>query len=158
MASRFGKTLRFPRATLQLPQKKPTSSGIFSCCFSRWSLRVFSYAREVFHSTYIHLVPAIMAVVWSGGPLTPGRLSTPRPVAPPTLVRPVRRGNSTCPKITVATRQRRYRSRSPCPRKATVRSGKQPSTISQQFMSNVMLKTNAFNELILAVSSLYSAV
>src|SRR5699024_963447 len=55
LASRFGKTLRFPRATFQLPQKKPTSSGIFSCCFSRWSLRVFSYAREVFHSTYIHL-------------------------------------------------------------------------------------------------------
>jgi len=25
---------------------------------------------------------------------TPGRLNTPRPVAPPTLVRPVRRGNS----------------------------------------------------------------
>src|SRR5690625_1212237 len=47
------KTLRFPRATLQLPQKKPTSSGIFSCCFSCWSLRVFSYAREAFRSTYI---------------------------------------------------------------------------------------------------------
>src|SRR5690625_1493126 len=30
------KTLRFPRATLQLPQKKPTSSGIFSwdCAYS----------------------------------------------------------------------------------------------------------------------------
>src|SRR5690625_942967 len=28
------KSLRFPRATLQLPQKKPTSSGIFSRCFS----------------------------------------------------------------------------------------------------------------------------
>src|SRR5690625_484547 len=65
------KTLRFPRATLQLPQKKLTSSGIFSRCFSRRSLRVFSYAREVVHSTYIHLDPAIMAVVWSGGPLTP---------------------------------------------------------------------------------------
>src|SRR5699024_12520823 len=65
------KTLRFPRATLQLPQKKLTSSEIFSRCFSRRSLRVFSYAREVVHSTYIHLDPAIMAVVWSGGPLTP---------------------------------------------------------------------------------------
>ena len=36
----------------------------------------------------------IMAVVWSGGLLTPGRLSTQRPMAPPTLVRSVRRGNS----------------------------------------------------------------
>src|SRR5699024_9935305 len=30
--------------------------------------------------------------------VTPGRLSTPRPVVPPTLVRPVRHGNSMSPK------------------------------------------------------------
>src|SRR5690625_2635798 len=53
------KTLRFPRATLQLPQKKPTSSGIFSRCFSRRSLRVFTYASGVFHSTYMILFPLL---------------------------------------------------------------------------------------------------
>jgi len=40
-------------------------------------------------------------------------------------------------------------------KKATVRSGKQLGTISQ-FKSNVMLKTNAINEVILYVSRLYS--
>src|SRR5690625_1053992 len=44
------------------------------------------------------------------------RLNTPRPVATSVLAHPVRR------KITVATRQRRYRSRSPCPRKASAQS------------------------------------
>src|SRR5690625_3314165 len=43
---------------------------------------------------FIVLIYILIPLLWSGGPLTPGRLSTPRPMAPPTLVRPVRRGNS----------------------------------------------------------------
>src|SRR5690625_582025 len=78
-----------------------------------------------------------MAVIWSGGPLTPAgiaqyvrRLSAPRPGTGTAITRPTEdRLRLLAPsrpfvrrKITVATRQRRYRSGSPCPRKASAQS------------------------------------
>src|SRR5690625_802478 len=77
------------------------------------------------------------------------RLNTPRPVATSVLAHPVRR------KITVATRQRRYRSGSPCPRKASAQSdprrrlyllfiNKLSLVRSLRLLSNKMRKFNSF--------------
>src|SRR5699024_2466347 len=70
-AHRFGKNTPLSAGNASATSEETHFFGDLQPLLFPQESACFPYAGEVVHSTYIHLDPAIMAVVWSGGPLTP---------------------------------------------------------------------------------------